>query len=163
MLFHKTQQNFDSLYGTHARAVQRFIHGMVKSSIVAEDLTQESFLKAWKALPQFGFKSSLKTWVYTVALNTTRDWLRSHKHSLEWSEAHETEAPEEKPETLAIRSALSLLNEDTRALLMLHYFEDLRLKEIAAILKIPEGTVKSRLFKAKKELQELLLKQGFDV
>lgn len=163
MLFHKTQQSFDSLYGTHARAVQRFIQGMVKNSSVAEDLTQESFLKAWKALPQFGFKSSLKTWVYTVALNTTRDWLRSHKHSLEWSEAHETGTPEEKPETLAIRTALSLLNEDTRALLMLHYYEELTLKEIAVILKIPEGTVKSRLFKAKKELQELLLKQGFDV
>ncbi len=163
MLFNKSQENFKSLYRSHAASLQRFIQGMVKNSSVAEELTQESFLKAWKALPQFGFKSTLKTWVYSVALNTARDWLRSHRHSIEWNEINETIDKTESPETRAVREGLSQLDEDTRALLMLHYYDDLTQKEMGIILKIPEGTVKSRLFKAKGALKQILLQQGFDV
>lgn len=163
MLFHKTQDSFQSLYGTHAAAIQRFIQGMVKNSSIAEELTQDAFLKAWKSLPQFSFKSSLKTWVYAVALNTTRDWLRTHKHTLVWNEEHAQSKDDEAPQTRALREALLQLNEETRALLLLHYYDDLSQKEVSRILQVPEGTVKSRLFKAKNDLRQILLQQGFDV
>jgi RNA polymerase sigma-70 factor (ECF subfamily) len=163
MLFHKTEESFQTLYRTHAAAIQRFIQGMVKDRSLAEELTQETFLKSWKALPQFSFKSTLKTWVYTVALNTTRDWIRSHKHTAEGTETFGEPEATEKPETRALQECLGKLAEDYRAILLLHYYDDLSQKEVGHILKIPEGTVKSRLFKAKLELKQLLIQQGFDV
>ena len=163
MIFNKTQESFQSLYSLHSSAIQRFIHGMVRNAAVAEDLTQESFLKAWKALPQFGFKSSLKTWVFSVALNTTRDWLRANKHNTEWIKAHEIINEKEDTETIAVRESLSEVDEESRIILILHYYEELSQKEISRILQIPEGTVKSRLFNAKKKIREVLIKQGFDV
>jgi RNA polymerase sigma-70 factor (ECF subfamily) len=162
----KSQQAFLNLYASQSGGVHRFVQGMVGGNFqVAEELTQESFLKAWKALPTFAFKSTLKTWVYSVALNTTRDWLRCH--------AGKTYAPlspnlrerdlTETPETRAVKEALLELEEETRAILMLHYYEDLSLSQIASVVKIPEGTVKSRLHHAKAKLRPQLLSRGFDV
>ncbi len=163
MLFTKTQNGFTALYRSHAGAIQRLINGMVKNKTIAEELTQESFLKAWKSLPQFGFRSSLKTWVYSVAINTTTDWLRSHRHTLTWNESPAEVIELESVEAQSIRKSLAMISEEPRVLLMLHYYDDLSLQEISVILKIPVGTVKSRLFNAKSELKKILLKQGFDV
>jgi RNA polymerase sigma-70 factor (ECF subfamily) len=161
----KSEEAFKTLYASESRGVQRFLEGMVGGRQVAEELTQDAFLKAWKSLPSFALKSSLKTWVYSVAINTARDWLRGHVHraTLELKDEHTAEGELQSPETRAVREALNELNEEIRALLMLHYYEDLDLKEIATILEIPVGTVKSRLFAAKGKLRPLLLAKGFDV
>lgn len=166
MLQLKGERAFADLYASHAGGVRRFLRGMVGGNTQqAEELTQEAFLKAWRALPAFAFKSTMKTWVYAVALNTARDWLRAHG-----GRRHEALAPTlpaedrtETVETRAVREALLELDEDTRALLMLHYYEDMGLAEIGQVLKVPEGTVKSRLHHAKSKLRPKLIAKGFDV
>ena len=166
MLMTKSEEAFHALYASQAGGVRRFLQGMVGGNHqVAEELTQDAFIKAWKALPMFAFKSTLKTWVYTVALNTARDWLRGHGGRTFVPLDPETlnAAESESAEVRAVREALRELDEETRALLMLHYYEDLELHEIAKILGIPQGTVKSRLFTAKGKLRPKLIAKGFTV
>jgi RNA polymerase sigma-70 factor (ECF subfamily) len=162
----KTERAFTDLYASHAGGVRRFLRGMLGGNTQqAEELTQEAFLKAWRALPTFAFKSTMKTWVYTVALNTARDWLRGHggRRFEALSPTMPADVHAETPETRAVREALLELDENTRALLMLHYYEDMGLAEIGQVLKVPEGTVKSRLHHAKSKLRPKLIAKGFDV
>ncbi len=166
MIISKSEEAFQALYASQAGGVRRFLQGMVGGNHhVAEELTQDAFIKAWKALPTFAFKSTLKTWVYTVALNTARDWLRGHggKTFVALDPDSLNAAEGETPETRAVKEALLELEEEPRALLILHYYEDLDLNEIAKILGIPQGTVKSRLFTAKGKLRPKLVAKGFTV
>jgi RNA polymerase sigma-70 factor (ECF subfamily) len=161
--FGKSEKDFQEFYRTHGIRVRRTLQGMVGNHATAEELTQEAFLKAWKNLASFGFKSSLSTWIYQIAINTALDWLRSHKAKWIQAEVESSSESELTPEKRAVTEALMELDEDNRALIVLHYYEGLSLKEIGAILKIPEGTVKSRLHQAKALLKPRLLNRGFDV
>jgi len=166
MILLKNDETFRQLYALHSGGVKRFLTGMVgKNEAVAEELTQDAFVKAWKGLASFSAKSSLKTWLYSVAVNTARDWLRAHGNRPmgELSPDISPLPSVDSAEIRAVREALLELEAETRELLMLHYYEDFSLAEIAKVLKIPEGTVKSRLHTAKSALRPLLIKKGFDV
>lgn len=158
MISFKSEAEFQALYRSHYGRIRRTLIGMTGNGAIAEELTQETFLKAWKGLPLFSRRSQLSTWLYQVAINTGRDWLRTHK----------TRAPllddvHEEPENLELQLALQEVEDEVRELLVLHYYEGLKLTEIAAVLKVPEGTVKSRLYNAKGKLKEKLLSKGYDV
>lgn len=158
----KTEKDFQDFYRTHGQRVRRTLQGIVGQPAVAEELTQEAFLKAWSNLSQFGFKSTLSTWIFQVAINTARDWLRSHK--AKWSQAQAEEVVELlTPEKRAVQEALMELDDEVRTLLVLHYYEGFSQTELSVILKIPEGTVKSRLHTAKGLLKPKLVAKGFDV
>lgn len=159
--FGKTERDFQDVYEAYAGGIHRTLRGMTGNNSIAEELTQEAFLKAWKGLPQFGFRSSLKTWIYQVAINLGRDWLRGHKTlALD----HEYEAQyEENSEQQAIHESLFELDEESRTVVILYYWEGMKQDEMAKILSIPDGTVKSRLFTAKSKLKEKLLQKGYDV
>lgn len=160
--FGKSDRDFESVYQDYSGSIHRTLLGMTGNHSVAEELTQEAFIKAWKGLPQFGFRSSLKTWLYQVAINVGRDWLRSHA-SMTLVPDEITEESSNKSEQNAIHEALLEMDEDSRTVLILFYWEGMKQDEMSHILKIPEGTVKSRLFNAKTKLRELLLMKGFDV
>jgi RNA polymerase sigma-70 factor (ECF subfamily) len=160
--FGTTEEEFLEFYRTQRERVRRTLRGITNSSAVAEELTQEAFLKAWRNLPFFQRKSSLKTWVFQVAINVGRDWLRSHPKGASVLEERAEES-KTSPETRAIQEALVDLEEETRTLLVLFYYEGLTLQELAKVLGVPLGTVKSRLHTAKGQLRSLLEKKGFDV
>lgn len=157
--FGKSEEEFQELYRTQFPRVRRTLLGMVGNGAVADELAQEAFLKAWRGLSQFGLRSSLKTWLYQVAINVGRDWLRSHKNRSPIA----VEEDDPAPETQGIQDSLQELDDDTRPLLVLFYYEGMKIKELSLVLKLPEGTVKSRLHSAKAKLRELLLMRGFDV
>lgn len=159
----KSEEDFQEFYRTHGIRVRRTLQGMVGNISTAEELTQEAFLKAWKNLGTFSFKSSLSTWIYQIAINTALDWLRSHKAKWTSPEINEVSSMENSPETIAIGEAIMELDDRNRALLVLHYYEGLSLAEIAKVLSIPVGTVKSRLYQAKAVLKPLLMNRGFNV
>jgi RNA polymerase sigma-70 factor, ECF subfamily len=161
--FGKTDREFETVYQDYSGSIHRTLLGMTGNHSVAEELTQETFIKAWKGLPQFGFRSSLKTWIFQVAVNVGRDWLRSHKTLTLISDAEEHEENVNTSEQAAIREALLVMDEDSRTVIILFYWEGLKQDEMSRILNIPEGTVKSRLFTAKTRLREILLMKGFDV
>lgn len=159
----KTEKAFRTLYAEERGKVQRLLQGMTGNGPVAEELTQEAFIKAWLGLSQFAWRSTLRTWVFTVAINTARDWLRSPAargipNNLSGQITEDGDAPDPR-----IQEALMEIEEDGRALLLLHYHEGLALKEMSLVMRIPVGTVKSRLHYAKEKLRAGLLARGCDV
>ena len=133
---------------------------------LAEDAAQEAFLAAWRGLPRFRGDSRFSTWLYRLTTNAAIDCLRREKRHRDADDLDGVELPDggetpqeaaERTETqTAVRSALSALSDEHRQVLLLRYMQELDYAEIAAALEISEGTVKSRISRAKMRLRELL-------
>ena len=133
----------------------------------ADDVTQEAFLAAWRALPEFRGTCRFSTWLYRLTTNAAIDWLRREKRHRGMDDVTELELPDDGPgpqdqaeqaETQqTVRRALGQLSEEHRQVLLLRYMQELDYAEIAAALEISEGTVKSRISRAKMRLRELSL------
>jgi RNA polymerase sigma-70 factor (ECF subfamily) len=155
-----SEEEFQALYQSHGKKIKRTMEGMTGSEAVAQELTHEAFLKAWTQLPFFMQKSKLSTWLYQIAINTARDYLRAHRRA---PAVEENYVELLSPERRAVREGLLELEADVREILVLHYYEGQSVEEMAGILEVVAGTVKSRLFEARKDLRERLVKKGFDV
>jgi RNA polymerase sigma-70 factor (ECF subfamily) len=166
---------FDTLVTRHRGRVYGQILGMVRNEADAWDLAQDTFLKAWKALPRFEGQAAFSTWIYRIAHNTTLDWLRSRKieGTSEFNEAVEshvaagaTTTPhgEGRPDDRLAQSelghrihhALAAISPEHRAVILLREVEGRSYEEIAELVGCSLGTVMSRLFYARKNLQSLL-------
>jgi len=168
---------YDELVTRHRGRIYAMIRQMVKNEADAWDLSQEAFIKAWKALPRFEAKARFSTWLYRIAHNTVYDWVRKRRpeagDELEDGTFGEeridpasrtTPAGERRPdEALAgeelrakIEAALDKLSPDHRQSVVLRDVHGLAYKEIAEVMECSIGTVMSRLFYARKKLQDLL-------
>jgi len=164
------RRRFGEFYQSYHRLIRGVLRGMVGEASADDlnDLVQETFLRAWRGLPRFTFKSSLKTWVYRIAVNAAIDHRR--KRSLSPLVLVQTELTESVTGTAAgfefeeigrwIQDGLDGLDEIHRGVLVLHYFEGLGIGEIAKILEIPAGTVKSRLHVGREKLKTHLREKG---
>lgn len=151
------------------------VYGMLRNREDARDVTQEAFVKAYRSLDTFRLESSFYTWIYRIAMNLAIDHTRRRKRretagfdegiatrdgNGEIAEAHHEDGPgrqlERKRLFAKIMDAMQELPEDQRQVILLRELEGLQYKEIADIMGIPEGTVMSRLFYARKKLQKLL-------
>ena len=144
----------------------------------AADMTQEAFLKAWKSLSGFHMDAAFSTWLYRLATNCCLDLFRSKKRKPTISLVQEDENGEEmlyepadpslqpdellikKEERQILREALLSLDEQQRAILTLRVVKDLSYEDISTILQIKEGTVKSRLARARENLRKKVLQLG---
>lgn len=155
-------KEFEEIYRTQASRVRSILFSLGNQSEV-DDLVQEVFIKIWKSYSSFEGKSSLSTWVYRITVNTAIDVSRKKKF---WSffdvfKGEEGVAKaDSSTERDLVEKGLSKLSEDHRAVLVLSYLEGFSNSELADILDISEGTVKSRLHYAKKEFTETLKKAG---
>lgn len=132
----------------------------------ADDVTQEAFLAAWRALPEFRGTCRFSTWLYRLTTNAAIDCLRREKRHRGTDDLDGVELPDggdtpqetaERSETRnAVRAALCRLTDEHREVLLLRYMQELDYGEIARALRISEGTVKSRINRAKTRLKELL-------
>lgn len=124
----------------------------------AEDATQDTFMTAIKQIKKFRGESELRTWLLGIAMNVCRNHRRKLKNSLplqEWDYLYnETEDSMINAEVL--RNALAKLDDNHRDVVLLHEMEELTYEECAHILRIPVGTVKSRLYYAFKKLREII-------
>ena len=116
----------------------------------ADDVTQEAFLAAWRALPEFRGTCRFSTWLYRLTTNDVTELELPDDGPGPQDQAEQAEAQQ------AVRRALSRLSEEHRQVLLLRYMQELGYAEIAAALEISEGTVKSRISRAKMRLRELL-------
>lgn len=158
--------------------VYALIVGMVRDREDARDLTQEAFVKAYNNLSRFRLESSFYTWLYRIAMNLAIDHLRKHKKrkhsefdeqiashdsSGSLADAHTRESPrravERKQLQNSILLALDKLSPDHKQIILLREIEGLSYSEIAETLEVAEGTVMSRLFYARRKLQQLLKKE----
>ena len=168
---------FDELVTRYRTRVFSMIYNMVHSEQDAWDLAQDSFLKAWKSIGRFRGQSSFYTWIYRIVMNVTIDWLRKKKikgGDAEFDDAIQlreidpasktvpkTEAlPHQLMERDEIRAridnAIGQLSPEHRAVILMKEIDDMQYHEIAETLGCSIGTVMSRLFYARKKLQNLL-------
>jgi RNA polymerase sigma-70 factor (ECF subfamily) len=167
---------FDVLVTRYRGKVYAMTYHMIQNETEAWDLAQEAFLKAWRALPHFKLDSSFYTWLYRIAHNVTYDWLRKKRvqgdgefddsrteHRIAaGAEAvpHGDTAPDAALNQAElgqrIRAAIGQLSPEHRQVIVLREIEGLAYEEIAKTVPCSLGTVMSRLFYARKKLQELL-------
>ena len=165
---------FELLVLKYQRRIQRLIARMVRDTDLVEDIAQETFIRAYRALHQFRGDAQFYTWLYRIAVNTAKKALLDLKHDPLVTEAalrpeaedDETFRPgnepigEETPETLlaareiaaAVQAALEALPEDLRQAVTLREIEGLSYEDIAAVMGCPIGTVRSRIFRAREAI-----------
>ena len=168
---------FDELVGRFRNRVFGMIYNMVNNEQDAWDLAQDSFLKAWKSIGRFRGQSSFYTWLYRIVMNVTIDWLRKKQvkgSGAEFDDAIQLKEidpasrtvpkadalPHQKMERQEIRArieaAIAQLTPEHRAVILMKEMEDMQYHEIAESLGCSIGTVMSRLFYARKRLQNML-------
>ena len=161
------QEAFRQLVEQYQAAVYRLALRMCGGdAALAEDAAQEAFVAAWRGLPRFRGDSRFSTWLYRLTTNAAIDCLRREKRHRDTDDLEGVELPDggdtpqesaERGETqAAVRRALSALSEEHRQVLLLRYMQELDYSEIAGALGVSEGTVKSRISRAKARLKELL-------
>lgn len=165
---------FELLVLKYQRRIQRLIARMVRDTDLVEDIAQETFIRAYRALHQFRGEAQFYTWLYRIAVNTAKKALLDLKHDplvtmaalRPEDDEDETFRPgrepiaEETPETLlaareiaeAVQAALEALPEDLRQAVTLREIEGLSYEDIAAVMNCPIGTVRSRIFRAREAI-----------
>jgi RNA polymerase sigma-70 factor (ECF subfamily) len=168
---------FDQLVTRYRTRVFAMIYNMVHNEQDAWDLAQDSFVKAWKSIRRFRGRSSFYTWIYRIVMNVTIDWLRKKQvkgAGAEFNDAIQLKEiepasrtlpkadplPHERMEQSEIRTridnAIAQLSPEHRAVILMKEIEEMQYHEIAEALGCSIGTVMSRLFYARKKLQNLL-------
>ncbi|MBI1741633.1 sigma-70 family RNA polymerase sigma factor [Candidatus Acetothermia bacterium] len=133
----------------------------------AEDAMQDAFIRAYQSLRTFQIDRKFSTWLFTVTANICKNKLRREKFFSPLKHISKLVGGEDPARTAArderhqmLRDALQLLDESYRLPLVLRYYQDMDYKEIAEILELPEGTVKTRLHRGKLELKKILEAKG---
>ena len=148
----------EQLVTEHYSRLYRLLRRLTNNANAAEDLTQQTFEKAWQALPGFQGQSSLVTWLHSIAYHEYTHWLRSRRNHTSLDDV--VGVPDGRPphelEGILVRDALDQLPPEHREAFVLYYVQRLSVPEVASVLSVPEGTIKSRLFTARRRLRELL-------
>ncbi len=169
---------FEMLVVKYQRRIERLIGRMVRDVDLVPDLAQETFIRAYRAIPQFRGESAFYTWLYRIAVNTAKKALVELKRDpllLESSRASGDDDDEtyrveneltdgETPEAVlasreiaeAVNKAIDALSEDLRQAITLREIEGLSYDEIADVMNCPIGTVRSRIFRAREAIAERL-------
>ena len=165
---------FDLLYTRYQHRVHSLVSRYVGTREDVEDVTQEAFIKAYRALPRFRGASAFYTWLYRIAVNTAKNHLASRHQRVQTVDVDAEEADggevaaalrdDAGPEDAfrqselksAIDAALAALPEDLRAALTLREFNGLSYAQIAEVLACPVGTVRSRIFRARAALNVVI-------
>jgi len=169
------QRAFEMLVIKYQRRIERLIGRMVRDVDLVQDIAQESFIRAYRALPQFRGDSAFYTWLYRIAVNTAKKALVELKRDLlvsettlagnrddddETSRVEREPSDDATPETLlaskelaqAVNAAIDALSPDLRQAIMLREIEGLSYEEIAEMMNCPIGTVRSRIFRARESV-----------
>lgn len=169
---------FEMLVVKYQRRIQRLVARMVRDPEQVEDIAQETFIRAYRALPQFRGESAFYTWLYRIAVNTAKKTLMDMKRDPvvtesalasrgESSETYSLEnelSTAETPEAVlasrevaqAVNAAIEALPEDLRQAIVLREIEGLAYEEIASVMNCPIGTVRSRIFRAREAIAQRL-------
>jgi len=160
------------LIDLHAEAVQGFIFALLGDKDLVADLAQDTFLRAFLAIKKYEFRAPFRSWLFRIAMNLCRDQLRKRKVRKIMGSFHHPVDEEEidyidpQPNALAnmeqkeraalVHKALAQLPDPLRQVLVLRDLQELSYEEMAQLLRWRMGTIKSRLFRARKELAHLL-------
>jgi RNA polymerase sigma-70 factor (ECF subfamily) len=142
-----------------------YVYRMVKNYHDAEDITFDAFIKCFNALPSFDLSKSFSTWLFTITHNVTMDYFRKNRQEYEYfddrhaSNEDLVQEYEQKRKMERIDQALAMLPPIDRELVILFHKEEYSYQEISGILDMPVTTIKTRLHRARKKLQVLVLQK----
>lgn len=159
---------FDLLVGKYQRKLGRLLSRFIRDPAEVEDVTQEAFIKAYRALPSFRGESAFYTWLYRIGINTAKNYLVSQSRRAPTTTEFDTDDAEtfedgdqlrdiNTPESVllskqigeTVNTAMDALPEELRMAIVLREIEGLSYEEIAQIMNCPIGTVRSRIFRAR--------------
>ncbi len=162
---------FDLLVQKYHRRLMRLLSRMVRNQEEVEDIAQETFIKAYRALPQFRGDAAFYTWLYRIGVNTARNFLASRGRSMPTisdQAVNDDDEPDERlvaqdintPESMllskqvavAVNDAVEALPEELRTAITLREMEGMSYEEIAEMMGCPIGTVRSRIFRAREAI-----------
>lgn len=170
MMLDEREQIIDQLMREYSDDILHLVYTYVKNRTIAEDLAQEIFIKCYEKLNQFNQQSTIKTWLYRIASNHCKDYLRSwHYRKITLSNKVFDHIPskskqvEEKvikhSEESSLTNAVMNLPLKYREVVFLHYYEELSLKEISKITSVNINTLKTRLKRAKELLKDKMIEE----
>ncbi len=157
-----------ALFEEYYRRTYAVVFSILRNRESSEDITQDAFIKSFQNMHQLREKDKFGPWLAVIASNLARNFLKREKRVLYTDDMTLLESDQNRPgsnteeqvlrdwEADRVRQALQTLPPDQYQVVVLQYYYDLKLEEIAEMLKISAGTVKSRLFRAKKKLSRLL-------
>lgn len=170
-----TTEEFENLLDIHGNDIYRFCLHIMRSSENADDLYQDTVLTAFRKADMLDISENPKSYLLSVAVKLSHNFFRKERRKNEKiiMSADETlnnlpdnadiqTTTEETALKTALRKAVAELNEKYRIPVVLYYFDEQNISFISEVMKIPEGTVKSRLHKARELIAETLRKGGFD-
>jgi RNA polymerase sigma-70 factor, ECF subfamily len=162
------KQAYGLLVAKYQRKLLRLVSRLVRDAAEAEDVTQEAFIKAYRALPNFRGDSAFYTWLYRIGVNTAKNWLVANGRRAPTSTELDNEDAEnygesdllrdvDTPERLlmtkqigeTVNAAMAELPEELRTAISLREVDGLSYEEIAQVMDCPIGTVRSRIFRAR--------------
>jgi RNA polymerase sigma-70 factor (ECF subfamily) len=166
---------FDLLVLKYQRKIMRLLSRMIRDPVEIEDVTQEAFIKAYRALPQFRGESAFYTWLYRIAVNTARNWLVANgrrPYTTSGGENEDGETFDEidnltdigTPESMlasrqiaeTVNAAMQALPPDLRTAILLREIDGMSYEDIAQAMGCPIGTVRSRIFRAREAIASQL-------
>lgn len=164
---------FDLLVMKYRRRLMRLLKRVVRDPFETEDVVQETFIKAYRALPYFRGDAAFYTWLYRIAVNTARNYMaglayrvsvtaarfREQAHTLD-EQLSDNDTPESvlasKQIALTVSAAVDALPQELRITIVLRELEGLSYEDIAELMECPVGTVRSRIFRAREVIAERL-------
>ena len=166
---------FELLVSKYQRRLMRLLSRYMRDQGEVEDVAQETFIKAYRALPSFRGDSAFYTWLYRIGINTAKNFLIASGRRVPTATEHDAEEAEafdegeqlrdiNTPESLlmskeiaaTVNAAMDDLPADMRSAIMLREIDGLSYEEIAAIMSCPIGTVRSRIFRAREDIAKKL-------
>jgi len=152
------------IYDQYSQPISHFVRSWLSDPFDASDIMQETMLEVWRSAGKFAGRSSVKTWIYSIARNKAID--RNRKASRQINQEADVELPDDTPDPEAVtgafqdaarvRECIKRLSPDHQSAIHLAFFEDLTYNEIAELENCPVGTIKTRIMHAKKLLMRCL-------
>lgn len=160
-------QYLEKLMNDYGDAIFRMCFLYLRDYQLAEDATQETFIKALTSYEKFEHRSSEKTWLTRIAINCCKNVMRTHwfrviKNDIEERQTKNSDyVIDEVIEKDGISNAIMKLELEDRKMIILRYYQELSVKDIASIIGISENTANQRLFRVRKKLKKYLVEDGY--
>ena len=165
------QAALQALYARHSVKIFRFVVRLLRDEGRAEDVVSEVFIEVWKSAARFEMRSAVSTWLLSIARNKAISLIRkSRDQELDEETAAGVADEADDPEVVAqkqdkgalLRACVMRLSAEHREVIDLVYYHEKSVEEVAEIVGVPEGTVKTRMFHARKRLSEMARRAGVD-